>query len=37
LRVIAKRILRDFWEKHSDCVQQLKSLYQEANKEAWQN
>ena len=37
LRVIAKKILRDFWEKHSDCEQQLKSWYQEADKGNWKN
>ena len=37
LRVIAKKILREFWEKHSDCEQQLKSWYQEADKGTWKN
>jgi len=37
LRVIAKRTLRDFWIKHPDCEQQLKSWYREAIKSAWQN
>lgn len=37
LRVIAKKILRDFWEKHADCEQQLKSWYQEADKGTWGN
>ena len=37
LRVIAKKILRDFWEKHPDCEQQLKSWYQETSKAAWTN
>ena len=32
LRVIAKKILRDFWEKHEDCEQQLKSWFREAEK-----
>jgi mRNA interferase HigB len=35
LRVIAKKILRDFWEKHSDCEQQLKSWYKEAEDASW--
>lgn len=35
MRVIAKKILRDFWFKHSDCEQQLKSWYQEAEKGNW--
>lgn len=37
MRVIAKRILRDFWEKHSDCEQQLKSWFKEAGKAEWKN
>lgn len=31
MRVISKRILREFWEVHPDCMQQLKSWYQEFN------
>ncbi len=37
LRVIAKKILRDFWTKHSDCEQQLKSWYNEAAGATWKN
>ena len=37
MRVIAKKILKDFWEKHSDCEQQLKSWYQEASNAEWKN
>ncbi|TZF82323.1 type II toxin-antitoxin system HigB family toxin [Pedobacter sp. BS3] len=37
MRIIAKKILREFWEVHSDCEQQLKSWYQEAGKAAWKN
>ena len=37
MRVIAKKILREFWEKHSDCEQQLKSWYQEADNGIWKN
>lgn len=37
MRVISKKILRDFWERHKDCEQQLKSWYREAEKGAWQN
>jgi mRNA interferase HigB len=37
LRVIAKKILREFWLKHSDCEQQLKSWYQEADYANWKN
>ena len=35
MRVIAKKTLRDFWEIHNDCEQQLKSWYQEAEKANW--
>ena len=37
MRVIAKKILREFWEKHSDCEQQLKAWYQETSKAEWKN
>jgi mRNA interferase HigB len=37
LRVIAKKILRDFWENHSDCEQPLKSWFREAQKAEWKN
>jgi len=35
LRIIAKKILRDFWEIHPDSEQQLKSWYQETVKSNW--
>lgn len=35
MRVIAKKILREFWKKHPDCEQQLKSWYQEAEEAIW--
>ncbi len=35
LRVIAKKILRDFWTKHPDCEQQLKAWYKEAEEASW--
>jgi len=37
LRVIARKTLREFWTKHSDCEQQLKSWYRETEKSEWQN
>ncbi|RZK10742.1 MAG: type II toxin-antitoxin system HigB family toxin [Flavobacterium sp.] len=37
MRVIAKKILREFWEKHHDCEQQLKSWFQETSKAEWKN
>lgn len=35
MRIIAKKILRDFWEAHADSEQQLKAWYQETSKAAW--
>lgn len=35
VRVIAKRTLREFWGKHADCEQQLKSWYRETEKAQW--
>lgn len=35
VRIIAKKAIRDFWNKHPDCEQQLKSWYQEANVASW--
>ncbi|MBA2500571.1 MAG: type II toxin-antitoxin system HigB family toxin [Chitinophagaceae bacterium] len=37
MRVIAKKILREFWKKHPDCEQQLKAWYQETSKAEWKN
>jgi mRNA interferase HigB len=30
MRVIAKKTIRDFWTKHTDCEQQLKAWHDEA-------
>lgn len=35
MRIIAKKILRDFWETHPDSEQQLKAWYQETAKAEW--
>jgi mRNA interferase HigB len=35
LRVIAKKTLRDFWQKYPDCEQQLKAWYQETDAATW--
>jgi mRNA-degrading endonuclease HigB of HigAB toxin-antitoxin module len=32
MRVVAKRILREFWEKHTDSEDQLKTWYKEQVK-----
>lgn len=37
MRVIAKKILRDFWARHPDCEQQLKSWYKETEASTWKN
>lgn len=37
MRVIAKKILREFWEKHRDSEQQLKTWYNESLKANWSN
>ena len=37
MRIIAKKILRDFWELHSDCKDQLKSWYDEAENADWRS
>ena len=35
MRVIAKKILREFWEKQPDSKEQLKTWYKEATKSKW--
>ena len=35
MRVISKKILREFWKTHNDSEQQLKSWYSEASKANW--
>jgi len=37
VRVIAKKILRDFWKLHEDAEEQLLSWYQEASKASWKS
>ena len=37
MRIISKRVLRDFWLKHADSEQQLKSWYRETEKAQWNN
>jgi mRNA interferase HigB len=37
VRIISKKILREFWEKHSDSEQQLKAWYQETNGVDWKS
>ena len=35
MRVIAKKMLREFWEKQQDSTEQLKTWYKEASKASW--
>lgn len=35
MRVIAKKILREFWEKYTDSEEALKTWYKEASKANW--
>ena len=35
MRVFAKKILREFWEKQADSEEQLKTWYNEALKSIW--
>ncbi|MEX0968456.1 MAG: type II toxin-antitoxin system HigB family toxin [Bacteroidia bacterium] len=37
MRVIAKKILRDFWQKHADSEEQLKTWYKEASTANWKS
>lgn len=37
MRIVAKKILREFWEIHPDCEQQLKIWYEETEKVSWTN
>jgi len=37
MRVIAKKMLRDFWVKHSDSENQLKTWYKEVTGARWSN
>lgn len=37
MRIISKKILRDFWEIHADSEQSLKSWFQETSVAEWKN
>lgn len=37
MRIIAKRSLGEFWIKHADSEQQLKSWYRETEQTRWEN
>ena len=37
MRVVAKRTLREFWERYADSKAALESWYKEAKKATWQS
>ncbi len=37
MRIIARKTLKVFWEKHTDCEQQLKVWFKETQKAGWKN
>lgn len=37
MRIVAKITLKQFWAKHNDCEEQLKSWYNEVSKSNWNN
>ncbi len=37
MRVIAKKVLREFWEKHEDAEQPLKTWFKEASLANWKD
>lgn len=36
-RIIAKKTLKDFWEKHADAEQYLKTWYETAKNSSWKS
>ncbi len=37
MRIIAKKILREFWERHADAEQALKAWYYDVKHADWKN
>ncbi|MGB2868069.1 MAG: type II toxin-antitoxin system HigB family toxin, partial [Bacteroidota bacterium] len=37
MRIISKRVLKEFWEEYPDSEQQLKSWHAEAKSAKWKN
>ena len=37
MRIIAKKLLREFWKTHADSEHQLKSWFQETSDVEWKN
>jgi mRNA interferase HigB len=37
MRIIAKKVLREFWDRHPDAEQSLKAWYQDAKQATWRH
>lgn len=37
MRIIAKKVLREFWKKHNDAEHALKTWFSEVKKSNWKN
>ena len=37
MRIVARRALREFWERHPDAEQPLRAWYQDARKADWRS
>ncbi len=37
MRIIAKKTIREFWERHPDSEQALKTWHQEVSRAIWEN
>ena len=37
MHVYSKKVLRQFWEKHNDAEQQLKTWFKEVSQASWRN
>lgn len=37
MRIISRRTLREFWERHADSEEQLKAWFRETQKASWKN
>lgn len=37
MRIISRRTLREFWERHADAEQPLRAWYSEAKRASWES
>ncbi|MBL4654156.1 MAG: type II toxin-antitoxin system HigB family toxin, partial [Flavobacteriales bacterium] len=37
MRILSRRTLREFWNNHADCKDQLQTWYRETEKSSWKN